>query len=55
MYADVIREVNRAGQIVWEWHARDHLRPEDFPIAAGFGRYHWRSSTASRSMRTAAR
>ncbi|MBA5844809.1 aryl-sulfate sulfotransferase, partial [Escherichia coli] len=41
MYADVIREVNRAGQIVWEWHARDHLRPEDFPIAAGFGRYHW--------------
>lgn len=41
MYADVIREVNRAGQIVWEWHARDHLQPEDFPIAAGFGRYHW--------------
>ncbi|WP_321951545.1 aryl-sulfate sulfotransferase [Paraburkholderia bannensis] len=41
MYADVIREVNRRGEIVWSWHAQEHLAPEDFPIAPGFGRYHW--------------
>ena len=41
MYADVIREVDRGGQIVWEWRACEHLTPEHFPIAPGFGRYHW--------------
>ncbi|WP_070106193.1 aryl-sulfate sulfotransferase [Burkholderia plantarii] len=41
MYGDVIREVNRAGELVWEWKAWEHLNPEDFPIAPGFGRYHW--------------
>jgi hypothetical protein len=41
MYADVIREVNRAGELVWEWKASEHLAPEDFPIHPGFGRYHW--------------
>ncbi|MES2533072.1 MAG: aryl-sulfate sulfotransferase [Pseudomonadota bacterium] len=41
MYGDVIREVNRAGEIVWEWKAWEHLKPEDFPIHPGFGRYHW--------------
>jgi len=41
MYGDVIREVNRAGEVIWEWKAWEHLNPEDFPIAPGFGRYHW--------------
>ncbi|MFM0236675.1 aryl-sulfate sulfotransferase [Paraburkholderia phytofirmans] len=41
MYGDVIREVNRAGELVWEWKAWEHLNPKDFPIAPGFGRYHW--------------
>jgi hypothetical protein len=41
MVGDVIREVNRAGELVWEWKAWEHLKPEDFPIAPGFGRYHW--------------
>ncbi len=41
MYGDVIREVNRAGELVWEWKAWEHLKPEDFPIHPGFGRYHW--------------
>ncbi len=41
MYGDVIREVNRAGAIVWEWKASEHLDPADFPIHSGFGRYHW--------------
>ncbi|CAN5768403.1 aryl-sulfate sulfotransferase [soil metagenome] len=41
MYGDVIREVDRAGRLVWEWKAWEHLAPEDFPIHPGFGRYHW--------------
>lgn len=41
MVADVIREVDRAGRLVWEWRAAEHLDPADFPIHPGFGRYHW--------------
>ncbi|XDF35098.1 aryl-sulfate sulfotransferase [Paracidovorax avenae] len=41
MYGDVIREVNRAGERVWEWKAWEHLDPAAFPIHPGFGRYHW--------------
>lgn len=41
MYGDVIREVDRAGALVWEWKAWEHLDPEAFPIHPGFGRYHW--------------
>ena len=41
MYGDVIREVNRAGELVWEWKSWEHLAPADFPIHPGFGRYHW--------------
>ncbi|MFT3720925.1 aryl-sulfate sulfotransferase [Pseudorhodoferax sp.] len=41
MHADVIREVDRAGRLVWEWRATDHLDPARFPIHPGFGRYHW--------------
>jgi hypothetical protein len=41
MYGDVVREVNRAGELVWEWKAWEHLDPADFPIHPGFGRYHW--------------
>lgn len=41
MYGDVIREVDRAGRLVWEWKAWEHLEPADFPIHPGFGRYHW--------------
>jgi len=32
IYGDVIKEVNRKGEIVWLWRAWEHLRPEDFPI-----------------------
>lgn len=38
---DVIREVNRTGEIVWEWRVWEHLRPEDFPIHDIFDRRHW--------------
>lgn len=41
MQADVIREVDRSGRLVWEWRACEHLDPAAFPIHPGFGRYHW--------------
>lgn len=41
LYADVVREVDRSGRLVWEWHAAEHLDPAHFPIHPGFGRYHW--------------
>ncbi len=41
VYGDVVREVNRAGEIVWQWRACDHLAPESFPIEPCFDRYHW--------------
>jgi Arylsulfotransferase (ASST) len=41
MFADVIREVDRSGNLVWEWKAWEHLDPALFPIHPGFGRYHW--------------
>ncbi|MBV8621352.1 MAG: aryl-sulfate sulfotransferase [Curvibacter sp.] len=41
MQADVVREVDRSGRLVWEWRAQEHLEPEQFPIHPGFGRNHW--------------
>jgi Arylsulfotransferase (ASST) len=41
IYADVIKEVNREGEIVWQWRSWENLRIEDFPIHETFDRYHW--------------
>ncbi len=41
VYGDVIREVNRAHEIVWQWKAWEHLDPADFPIHPFFDSYHW--------------
>ncbi|MEH2260781.1 aryl-sulfate sulfotransferase [Nostoc sp.] len=41
IYADVIKQVNRAGELVWLWRVWEHLNPADFPIYPGFDRYHW--------------
>ncbi len=41
MYGDVIKEVNRKGQIEWLWRSWEHLNPEDFPIHPIFERHHW--------------
>jgi Arylsulfotransferase (ASST) len=38
---DVIRQVNRAGETVWQWAAGEHLDPADYPIHAIFDRRHW--------------
>ena len=40
-YGDVVREVDRAGRLVWEWRAQDHLEPADYPTQAVFDRSHW--------------
>jgi outer membrane protein assembly factor BamB len=41
IYGDVVKEVNRKGELVWQWRACDHLEPEAFPIQPCFDRYHW--------------
>ncbi|MCZ6606028.1 MAG: aryl-sulfate sulfotransferase [Alphaproteobacteria bacterium] len=33
MYGDVLREVDRDGNIVWEWQAARHLEIENYPIS----------------------
>ncbi len=46
-FSDVVREVNRKGEIVWEWNAIEHLSVEDYPIHECFNsdnakeRLHW--------------
>ena len=39
--SDIIREVNRKGEIVWEWRAWEHLKREDWPIHECFNDDHW--------------
>ncbi|TYC52062.1 PQQ-binding-like beta-propeller repeat protein [Rhodobacterales bacterium] len=39
--SDVVTEVNRKGEVVWEWRAWEHLNPEDFPVHPIFDRRHW--------------
>lgn len=46
IYADVVKEVNRAGETVWEWRSWEHLRPEDYPLHSTFERYHWPMTNA---------
>ena len=41
LYGDVIKEVDRSGNIVWQWRAQDHLDPAAFPIHDFFARFHW--------------
>ncbi len=38
---DVVVEVDRAGNVVWEWRSWEHLAPEDFPVHDIFDRRHW--------------
>jgi len=40
-FGDVIKEVNRKGETVWQWRACDHLDPEEFPVHDTFDHYHW--------------
>ena len=39
--SDIVREVNRKGEVVWEWRAWEHLKREDYPIQECFNDDHW--------------
>lgn len=41
MWADLVVEVNSAGQRVWEWHAYEHLDPEEDELVPESRRYEW--------------
>ena len=41
IYGDYIREVNVAGETVWEWHAYENLEIENYPIAPMVSREEW--------------
>jgi outer membrane protein assembly factor BamB len=41
MWADVIVEVDAAGNRVWEWHAHEHLDPEVYILPANVRRDEW--------------
>lgn len=41
IHSDVVREVDRSGEIVWEWKLWEHLAPEDYPVEPVFDRTHW--------------
>jgi hypothetical protein len=39
IWADYVREVNRAGETVWEWHGQDHMVIEDYPLPPTVNRH----------------
>lgn len=41
VYGDVVKQVNRDGETVWEWKSWEHIRPEDFPTQPVFDQAHW--------------
>lgn len=41
IYADVVYEVTPQGEIVWTWHAYEHLNPETDIITAQDERHEW--------------
>ncbi len=41
VYGDVMKEVNRAGEIVWLWQSWEHLDPDLFPMHPIFQMDHW--------------
>ena len=40
IYGDVVREVNQAGELVWEWHFKD-VDYDAFPLAGDCERAEW--------------
>jgi hypothetical protein len=41
MWADWAVETTLDGEVVWEWHAQDHLDPNEYPIALPNARDEW--------------
>lgn len=40
-YGDVIKEVNRSGQVVWLWKSWEHLDITSYPVHEIFNNNHW--------------
>lgn len=41
IFSDAILEIDSNKNVVWEWHAADHLDPADYPIPSFFTREQW--------------
>ncbi|MEX0786753.1 MAG: aryl-sulfate sulfotransferase [Dehalococcoidia bacterium] len=41
MWTDWVAEMTLDGETVWEWHAWEHMEPEDYPINGVDGRDEW--------------
>ena len=39
--SDIVKEVNRKGEVVWEWRAWEHLGWDEHPIHECFNNDHW--------------
>ena len=50
MYADVIHEVTPDGEIIWSWHAYEHLDPETDSINPQDPRYEWTHGNSVREL-----
>jgi len=46
IYGDVVKEVDRAGNLPWDTRSWEHLAPEDYPLHDCFERYHWPMTNA---------
>ena len=40
-YSDVVRIVDRQGNVTWEWCAWEHITEEEFPVHEGMPDNHW--------------
>jgi hypothetical protein len=41
MWSDLIKEVDKNGEVVWEWHAYEHLDPETDTLLHNMNRNEW--------------
>tara|TARA_B100001123_G_scaffold60103_6_gene65072 strand:- start:6837 stop:7916 length:1080 start_codon:yes stop_codon:yes gene_type:complete len=41
LYSDVVKEVNRKGEVVWEWKIWEHIDPRRLPSHDIFDNSHW--------------
>jgi outer membrane protein assembly factor BamB len=41
VYADVLKEVDAEGNLLWSWRAAEHLDPQDYPLQPHYWREHW--------------
>lgn len=46
IWSESLHEIDTVGNIVWEWYACDHLKPEDYPICPLCARHEWLHSNA---------